>query len=667
VLQQEHHAIENEILKSRTSLSDNTTEITRHLNIFSKNLNTLYQAPFLLRPFYKDTYIDVNKVGREFEQFRTQLRRFVELRQSLLDERSQLPELEKKFTRIFLQGNSEQAGPVDDISKALSAFTIASHSTELAPEDFEKYIDHLKKLSAVTEDPAKHEFINLLINQMRLIEKGTKEYVLLIHKLLNNPLRQELTHLQNTFQSDARKELMDINDTNRLLLALYLVSLTVIIYYIVKTQEENRRLEALKDNLEHSLVTDRLTGLGNRNAFHRDEETLQSPALILINIDRFKHINEFYGTHIGDKVLQEVARELDAVTPRSLEAKLYRLGGDDFGLLFEIQKVRERDLDRLLHYFHQTLESHTIPIEDLEIDLNFTLGASSEKGQLFETAGMALSRAKASANQPYLVYDSSIDRRKEIAQNITSIRHLRHALAEENLLPYYQPIVALKEPYQKKYEALARIEVLESGEVITPSNFMAMARESKLSGQITDEILSKTFEIARQNPDSIFSINLSTRDIEEPRIRRNIIKTIADHADIAPQIVIEILEGDEVGSYEAVSEFIAEVKRYGCKIAIDDFGSGYSNFEKLLKIDIDMIKIDGSLISKIDHDRHSELIVQTILDFAKYANLETVAEFVHSRSIYEKVVEMGFDYAQGYYLGEPTRSLEDSRHLPAEV
>jgi diguanylate cyclase (GGDEF)-like protein len=470
--------------------------------------------------------------------------------------------------------------------------------------------------------------------------------------------------LQKTFQKNAQKELMDLNETNRLLLALYLVSLTVIIYYIVKTQEENRRLEALKESLEHSLVTDALTKLGNRNAFQRDVEELYTPALILINIDRFKHINEFYGSQIGDRVLQEVALELGTIVPQNLKAKLYRLGGDDFGILFEFHRLNGRSLDHLLHYFHQTLEAHTIPIDDLEIDLDFTLGASAEKGELFETAGMALSHAKASSNQSYLVYDRSIDRRKKIAENITSIRHLRHALAEEHLLPYYQPIVSLKNPSQKKYEALARIEVLESGEVITPASFMAMARESKLSAQITDEILGKTLQIARENPDSIFSINLSTRDIEDPRSRRHIIQTIREHIDLAPRLVIEILESDEVDNYETVAEFIAEVKRYGCKIAIDDFGSGYSNFEKLLKMDIDMIKIDGSLITKIDHDRHSELIVRTILDFAKYAELETVAEFVHSKSIFEKVSKMGFDYAQGFYLGEPSKSLDSYRHIP---
>ncbi len=305
-------------------------------------------------------------------------------------------------------------------------------------------------------------------------------------------------------------------------------------------------------------------------------------------------------------------------------------------------------------------------MDDLEIDLSYTLGASAEQGRLFESADMALSVAKESINRPCVVYDSSIDKRQEIARNITSIRRLRNALAEENLLPYYQPIVSLKNPDQMKYEALARIEITESGKVLEPTSFMTMAREAKLSGKITREILAKTFSIAGKNPGSFFSINLSTEDIEDTEIRQSIIRMIAEHAGIASQIVIEILESEDVGDYTALSEFIAAVKRFGCRIAIDDFGSGYSNFEKILKMDIDMIKIDGSLISRIDHDSHSELIVKTILDFAQYAGIETVAEYVHSKAIYDKVIELGFDYAQGFYLGEPSRTLGiDPELLPA--
>ncbi|GEM_PF-618280 len=664
-LQNEIQLIEGEILKRRSGLYRESGTLDAHLQRFNTLLTRLYDTPFLLEPFYRETYRELTGLAREFESFRGRIKEFLALNSTLREEIARLPRLQKEAFRIFDATRPDSREVLQPVSEAIAAFTLALSDPQAHSQDLKQHLRQLETLARNFRDPARKEFLLSLQERLANLDRRFSTYSSLMRTLLQNPLHERIAHLQETFQKDAQAELQDLNDTNRLLLALYLVSLTVIIYYIVKTQEENKRLEELKNHLEHLLVTDSLTGLGNRYAFTRDEKELNHPALILLNIDRFKHINEFYGSHIGDKVLQGVAEELRTVTPASLDARIHRLGGDDFGILFEI-KVSERELESLVLYFHETLESHTINVDDLEIDLSYTLGASAERGRLFESADMALSVAKESINRPCVVYDSSIDKRQEIARNITSIRRLRNALAEENLLPYYQPIVSLKNPDQMKYEALARIEITESGKVLEPASFMTMAREAKLSGKITREILAKTFSIAGKNPGSFFSINLSTEDIEDTEIRQSIIRMIAEHAGIASQIVIEILESEDVGDYAALSEFIAAVKRFGCRIAIDDFGSGYSNFEKILKMDIDMIKIDGSLISRIDHDSHSELIVKTILDFAQYAGIETVAEYVHSKAIYDKVIELGFDYAQGFYLGEPSRTLGiDPELLPA--
>ena len=664
-LQNEFQLIESEILKLRSGLYRETGTLDAHLQRFNSQLTRLHSTPWLQGPFYRDTYRELTSLAGEYKAFQEQIKSFLILHGTLKKEIARLPRLQKEAFTLFDNARPDSRKILQSISEAIALSTLALSDPQAHSQDLKRHLRQLETLAKNFRGPIPEAFLPALQQRLSDLDRRFSAYSSLMNKLLQNPLRELIGHLQGTFQEDTQAEFRDINDTNRLLLALYLVSLTVIIYYIVKTQEENRRLKELKSHLEHLLVTDSLTGLGNRYAFTRDGKELDRPALILLNIDRFKHINELYGSHIGDRVLQGVAQELRSVTPASLNARLYRLGGDDFGVLFEI-KVSERELESLVRYFHETLESHTITVDDLEIDLNYTLGASTERGRLFESADMALSVAKDSVNQPCVIYDSSIDKRQEIARNITSIRRLRNALAEENLLPYYQPIVSLKNPDRMKYEALVRIEITESGKVLEPASFMSMAREAKLSGRITQEILAKTFSIAEKNPGSFFSINLSTEDIEDVEIRRNIIRMIAEHARIAPQIVIEILESEKVEDYLVLSKFIAAVKRFGCRIAIDDFGSGYSNFEKILKMDIDMIKIDGSLISRIDHDSHSELIVRTILDFAQYAGIETVAEYVHSKAIYDKVVELGFDYAQGFYLGEPSRTLGiDPELLPA--
>nr|WP_297890535.1 EAL domain-containing protein [Sulfurihydrogenibium sp.] len=118
-------------------------------------------------------------------------------------------------------------------------------------------------------------------------------------------------------------------------------------------------------------------------------------------------------------------------------------------------------------------------------------------------------------------------------------------------------------------------------------------------------------------------------------------------------MTFEILESEGIENYEDVSGFIKEVKSYGSKIAIDDFGSGYSNFAHMLKLDVDYLKIDSSLIKNIHQDKNSQIIVQTIVGFAKKLGIKTIAEFVHNREVFEKVRELGVDYSQGYYIGEP--------------
>lgn len=129
-------------------------------------------------------------------------------------------------------------------------------------------------------------------------------------------------------------------------------------------------------------------------------------------------------------------------------------------------------------------------------------------------------------------------------------------------------------------------------------------------------------------------------------------KKIKDYR-IGHRLVLEIVESEGIENFDYVNRFIEDVKALGCKIAIDDFGTGYSNFEYLLKLKADYIKIDGSLIKNLDHDKDAELIVRLLLDFAKHQNIQTIGEFVHSDAVYQKVKSMGIDYSQGYYLGEP--------------
>jgi EAL domain-containing protein (putative c-di-GMP-specific phosphodiesterase class I) len=146
-------------------------------------------------------------------------------------------------------------------------------------------------------------------------------------------------------------------------------------------------------------------------------------------------------------------------------------------------------------------------------------------------------------------------------------------------------------------------------------------------------------------------------DITDHKIRDMILKTVSQNLSSSKRIIFELTENENIQRFSDVQSFIHEVKAYGCKIAIDDFGSGYSNFEYLAQLHVDYVKIDGSLIRNIDADPTLKIIVRSIVDFARQMNFKTVAEYVHNKQVYEIVTELGVDFSQGYYFGQPVLDI----------
>lgn len=226
---------------------------------------------------------------------------------------------------------------------------------------------------------------------------------------------------------------------------------------------------------------------------------------------------------------------------------------------------------------------------------------------------------------------------------------IKRALQEDRFVPYFQPIIDNKTKKIMKYEALARL-ILPNGEVISPGLFLPIAKETKMYNSITKMIIRKTLENFSHSECSV-SMNLSIDDVRDRPTREFLIEQIAQFPQ-PEHLIFELLESEGIGSYEAVQHFFSEIKHYGCKVAIDDFGSGYSNFEHLAKLNIDYIKIDGSLILGIEDTLISQVIVEMLSNFARKMGIKTIAEFVSKESISEKVNAMGIDESQGFLYGQ---------------
>lgn len=400
---------------------------------------------------------------------------------------------------------------------------------------------------------------------------------------------------------------------------------------------------------------DTLTNLPNRTKLLSDiDEMDASFNIILINIDSFKEINSFYGHTVADQLLQSFAALLNDYAKTMKNATVYKLPVDEYVILIK-SDCNKTKIDASITNLSHTLNSHTFTIADHEISLNVTIGIAgsdfTHKKEIMANSDMALKLAK-KRRKNYLYYEESFQLREDYENNLSWIKRLRDAIAENRVVPFYQPIVNAKTFQIEKYEALVRI-IEQDGTVISPIEFLEISKKVRLYHHITSIMLDKVIKEMAHHSQIKCSINLSIEDISDPSVNASIINKIKDcpHSD---RIIFEILESEGIENYEIISDFIAQVKEYGVQIAIDDFGAGYSNFVYITKLDIDYIKIDGSIIRNIDTDITSQVITKTIIDFATQLDIQTVAEFVHNESVNNYLKTLSLSHLQGYYYGEPS-------------
>lgn len=410
---------------------------------------------------------------------------------------------------------------------------------------------------------------------------------------------------------------------------------------------------------------DALTNLPNRRKLLSDLDEIDSAFnIVVLNIDSFKEVNTFYGHKIADQLLFAVGSELVQHAKTMKNATVYKLPVDEYVILIK-SSCSSEEVSECIDNLSRTLNKKVFSVADQQISLNVTMGIAGsqitneyfdEKKDVMSHADMALKLAK-KLRKNYLYYDESFNIKESYENNLLWIKRLRDALADDRVVPFYQPIVNAKTLKVEKYEALVRI-IEENGTVIPPIQFLEISKKVRLYHQITMVMIDKVFEEMFRHPTLQCSINLSIEDIHDTSMNAYIIDKIK-HCDYSDRIIFEILESEGIENYETISEFIAEIKKYGVKVAIDDFGAGYSNFVYITKLDIDYIKIDGSIIKNIDTDITSQIITKTIIDFASQLNIKTVAEFVHSQSIHDYLQELSLTNLQGYYFGEPSPVIND--------
>lgn len=252
-------------------------------------------------------------------------------------------------------------------------------------------------------------------------------------------------------------------------------------------------------------------------------------------------------------------------------------------------------------------------------------------------------------------YSEALSLNDEYENNLKWIKEIKEAISDDRITMFYQQIIDNSDTSHQKYEALIRL-IDKEGHIITPHYFLDIAKKAKLYKQLTKIVISKAFE-AFKNNNYDFSINITIDDILDQDINEFIVETLEKY-NISERVIFEIVESESIENFDDIEKFITMVKKYGCRISIDDFGTGYSNFEHLMRLQADYIKIDGSIIKEITTDKRSALITSVIVAFAKEMNIETIGEFVETKEINDKLITLGVNKSQGYYFSKPQASLE---------
>ncbi len=388
-----------------------------------------------------------------------------------------------------------------------------------------------------------------------------------------------------------------------------------------------------------------------------NSKNLKYKTLILINIDSFEDINDYYGYDFGDEILKQVYFWLSKNLPNN-DSELYKLEADNYAIFTKKYKTKE-ELKEYLHYISSKIIGTTFQVKDSKLDIGFTIGAAINQNNLLKLAHTAFKRSKDKKTQ-YEIYSDNSHLENIQEKNIKMTKIIKQALQNHKVIPYFQPIYDIKLNKIDKYESLMRLQSKEN-KIINPADFLETAKKTKLYPKLTKEIFNQVVESAKCS-NCEFSINLSVNDILNKETSQFILKQL-EKSNIGSWLVFEILESEGIENYKQVTNFLRELKALGGKIAIDDFGSGYSNFEYILKLDVDFLKIDGSLIKNIDINEDAQIIASTIVDFAKKLKIKTIAEYVHNKNIYDMVKNLGFNYAQGYYVSKPQPQLITSKNL----
>ncbi len=439
------------------------------------------------------------------------------------------------------------------------------------------------------------------------------------------------------------------------------IGLVLYVFIAMFAHYAELRHSGIEKLLLRQLYYDTASGQPNRKMLIEDLSHKMYPALFILRINNFHDINTFFGYTLGNDLMKFIGERLN-IFSASNRMKSYNLSGGEFALITDLsssnpdmEALRKTANDLIKHISKKEFvhENTTIPLTPFAGISFYT----DNEHNLISRANMALHHA-IKRGMPYHIYNEEDSDRINYLDNIKTLSELNTALSGDRIVPYYQSIMNNKTGVKEKFESLMRI-ISDDGEPQLPLKYLRTACKTSSYPDITRRMMEKVF-LKMQQCGEEFSINISAEDIYNQDFFSYIEGMMNAHPSCYNRVILELVESENFASYRMISEFIKKARRCGYRFAIDDFGSGYSNFSHLSRLNIDYIKFDGALIRRIDQDRTSSVIIKNIAGLCRELNIKTIAEFVETESIFKLVCDFGIDYSQGLFIDTPSAEPDSS-------
>ncbi|HYF26569.1 MAG TPA: EAL domain-containing protein, partial [Baekduia sp.] len=428
----------------------------------------------------------------------------------------------------------------------------------------------------------------------------------------------------------------------------------------VQDVTERRRFEG---RLQHMADHDPLTGLLNRRRFEEELDRQvahvrrygDSGALLVLDLDHFKLVNDTLGHTIGDEVIAAVA---DLLRRRLRQTDLIaRLGGDEFAVL--LPQATAEEAARVADALVTEVRSAAMVVRGVRNRrVTASLGVAMferpvEAGEeVLVNADLAMYDAKEAGRDGWALYASERHAEPRMKARVAWVERIHQALEEDRLLLEAQPIRDLASGEVTQYELLLRMRD-EQGEIIPPAAFLAVAERYDLITDIDRWVASRAIELLHEHPGVTFEINVSGKSLNDPLLLETIETGLQISGVEASRLVVEVTETAAVANIAEAREFAERLARLGCRFALDDFGSGFGSFYYLKHLPFDYLKIDGEFVSGCLRSQTDQLVIEAVVRIARGLGKVTVAEFVGDEETERFLRDRGVDLAQGFHVGRP--------------